>query len=106
MDLGLARGLNDFLVGCALLAEPDVFPDRHVEQHIFLEHHRHAPAQRLAGHSADIDAVDGYAPFVRHVEAQAPVEQWALAGAARADDGDALAALALAAAIVEQPRLR
>src|SRR5882757_4707654 len=39
VDFGLARRLLDLLVGCAFLAEPDVFPDRHVEQHVLLEHH-------------------------------------------------------------------
>ena len=105
MDLGLLRGLLDLLVGGAFLAEPDVFPDRHVEQHVLLEHHRHAPAQRFEGHPADIDAVDGQAPLIGHVEAQDQIEQRALAGAAGADDGDALADIELEAEIVEHRRL-
>ena len=43
----------------------------------------------FAGHLADIDAVDGDAALVRHVEPQDQIEQRALAGAAGADDGDA-----------------
>jgi len=31
MDLGLARGVLDLGVGRAFLAEPDIFPNRHVE---------------------------------------------------------------------------
>ena len=54
---------------------------------------------------ADIDAIDGHAALVRHVEAQDQIEQRALAGAARADDGDALADIELEAEIVEHRRL-
>ena len=54
---------------------------------------------------ADIDAVDGHAPFIRHIEAKDQIEQRAFAGAARADDGDALADVELEAEIVENRRL-
>ena len=105
MDLGLARGLLDLLIRGALLAEANVFPNRHVEQHVFLEHHGHAAAQGFAGHPADIDAVDGDASFIRDIEAQDQIEQRALAGTAGADDGDALADIELEAEIVEHRRL-
>ena len=105
VDFGLARRLHDLLVARAFLAEPDVFPDRHVEQHVLLEHYRHAPAQRFAGDLADIDAVDGDAPFIGHVETQDQIEQCALAGAAGADDRDALSGIELEAEIVEHRRL-
>src|SRR5258706_11328165 len=104
MDLGLARRLLHLFVGGALLAEPDVFSDRHVEQHVLLEHHRHALAQRLTRYLPDIDTIDGYAPFIRGVEAKDQIEQRALAGAARADDGNGLANLELETEVVENRR--
>src|SRR5262245_22548702 len=104
MDLGLAGGVLDLLVGRAFLAEPDVLADRHVEQHVLLEHHCHAPAQRFTSHLADIDAVDADAALVGLVEAQDQIEQRALPGAARADDRNALADIELEAEIVEYRR--
>jgi len=104
VDLGLLRRLLDFLIGRAFLAEPDVFPDRHVEQHVFLEHHRHAATQGFAGHLADIDAVDGQAPLIRHVKAKDQVQERALAGAAGTHDRDGLADVELEAEIVEHRR--
>ncbi len=43
--------------------------------------------------------------FIGHVKAKNQIEQRALAGAARADDGDALADIELEAEIVENRRL-
>src|SRR6185295_15431466 len=105
VNLGLARRCLDLLVAGAFLAEPDVLPDRHVEQHVLLEHDRHATTQRLAGHAADIDAVDRHPPLVRRVKAQDQVEQRALARAAGTDDRDTLADAELEAEIVEHRRL-
>src|SRR6185437_14735861 len=79
-----------FLVGRAFLAEADVLPDRHVEQHVFLEHHRHALAKRIARHFPDIDAVDGDASLVGNIKAQNQIEQRALARTARPDNRDGL----------------
>ncbi len=57
----------------------------------YLEHHRHALAQGVARHLTDIDAIDGHPALIRHIEAKDEIEQRALAGAARSDDGDVLA---------------
>ena len=105
MDFRLARGLLDLLIGRALLAEPDVLADRHVEEHVLLEYDRHALAQRLPRDLSDIDAVDGHASFIWHIEPQDQIEQRALAGSARTDNGDALADVELEAEIVKNRRL-
>jgi len=49
--------------------------------------------------------IDGHAPFIRHIEPEDQIEQRAFAGAAGADDGDALADLELETEIVENRRL-
>ena len=81
MDLGLLGRLLHLGIGSAFLAEADVLPQRHVEQHIVLEHDRHAAAQRIARDLADVDAIDGDAALIGHVEPQDQVQQRALAGA-------------------------
>src|SRR5436190_9291241 len=101
MDFGPACSLLDVRVCRTFLAEPNIFPDRHVEKHVFLEHHRHASAQRLPGDFADIYAVDGEAAFIRQIEPQDQVEQRTLARTAGADNGDGLADVELETEIVE-----
>src|SRR4029077_19724655 len=73
--------------------------------HVFLEHHGHASAQRLAGDLSDIDAVDGEAAFIRQIEPQDKIEQRALAGTAGPDNGNGLADVELETEIVENRRL-
>ena len=62
-------------------------------------------AQRLDGHAADVDAVDGQAPLIGLVEPQDQIEQRALAGTGGTDNRDALAGIELEAEIVEHRRL-
>ena len=62
--------------------------------------------QRLARDLADVDAVDGDAALVGHVETQDQVEERALARAARTDDRDRLADVELETEIVEHRLLR
>ena len=90
MNLGLLRRFLDFGIGRAILAEPDILADRHVEQHVLLEHHSHAGAQGVARHLAYIDTVDTDPALVRLIQTQDQVEQRALAGAARPHNRDIL----------------
>ncbi len=84
---GLGRGGHAFLRHI-LQAVTDVVPHRVVEQNIFLGHHGNLLAERLDGHTADVDAIDADGAGGRLVEARQQIDQGGFSRTARTDQSD------------------
>src|SRR6185436_13116685 len=74
VDPGVARGGLDLLVGRARPAEPDVFPDRQVEEVALLEHHADLAPERGLRRPAEVRAVERHRSRARIVKTQQQTE--------------------------------
>src|SRR5260370_1385812 len=86
------------------IGEGDIFPDRAVEQHVFLKHHAHLSAQPCRIDLREIDAIDQHPAALRDIEALDELGERALARSGGADDPDQLAGRNVQADIVQDFR--
>src|SRR5580693_7723933 len=85
----LRRG-NDTLGRQGGIGQRDVFPDRAVEQHVFLKHDADLAAQPGRIDLREIDAIDQHAATFGDIEALGELGERALARPGRADDAEQL----------------
>ena len=91
MDLRIARGLHDLILGRAVATIGDVVADRVIEQHRILRHHPDRVMQADLGHVAQVLPVDQNRATVHVVKAEQQPPDGGLARPRRADDRHGLA---------------
>src|SRR5262249_33557550 len=84
------RCRNNLLNRKGRVCKRDVVAYRAVEQHVLLQHNAQLPTQPGGVDHGKIDAIDQYAPTVRHVEPLGKLGERTLARARGADDTDDL----------------
>lgn len=101
VGVGLAGGFFDLFACGVGASEKDVVVDGVVEKKGVLRDDADMPAQGIERDAAEIASVEAHGTAVRIVEAQNQREHGALAGSARADEGDALSGFDLQRDIVQ-----
>ena len=99
--LGLARCLQDLLIGSVQPSHADILQQRGVEQVLILRHIGNTAVQRLQAHVTQFLSADGDAAFLRVIVVDQQLCQSALARAGLSHQGRFLSGLGCKADVVE-----